>query len=103
MLGFWQPKSLLEKWPVKDYVVLVHLHQTLSASLQHGGLTTFFLPFGPTEEEGNQLTVDLEGSVSLVGPPFLCCNRNQTDYNPFSPLHTPSSLTSHRAGFISGQ
>lgn len=43
-----------------------------------------FLPLPSPARQRNQLTVDLEGSVSLVGPPFLCCKRNQSDHDPLA-------------------
>lgn len=86
MFGFLQPGSLLKKLACQVLGVLVHhcphhLQQTLPA-LPH---QADYSPLSPPCPEGEweQLTVDLEGSVSLVGPPFLCCNRSQTDYNPF--------------------
>lgn len=33
--------------------------------------------------------MDLEGSVSLVGPPFLCCKQKGAGYNPLFPERSP--------------
>lgn len=56
------------------------------------GQPTCALHLAPQREQ-NQLTVDLEGSVSLVGPPFLCCKRDQVDYDPSSPEGPPCTPT----------